>query len=413
MDKWTYPWSEPVRQKPGLAAYLQHFIAQTVLNPETQITQNYESRWHYAWSEPVRQKPGLLANLQQAYAAAVFTPEFITPDKWFIPWPEPVRQKPGLLVTLQPFFAFVLDPSTEITQTYESRWHYAWSDPVRVRALATAQQQALGEPATSVFETITVDKWYRPFNEPVRTALRTAWYQPFTIDTAAIPVSSNESLWHQPWSEPSVKYRLRTPWYQPYTGDTQAIPTGRLETWYQPLSEPSVKYRLRTPEYRPFTADTSVIPIRRLESSWHQAWSEPVRFPAGLKHYLQSFTSLAVPPFPTFQRIIPWLKPFDEPVRFKQGLGPQYQQFFTVSPEPLARDIHLFLNATETNRDSASFAITVYNQAVSIVVAVKEIETIRGAAVAVKEIVPTVYVTEDGTLIYVAEDGTIYVAEGG
>jgi hypothetical protein len=387
MDKWTYPWSEPVRQKPGLAAYLQHFIAQTVLNPETQITQGYESRWHYAWSEPVRQKPGLLANLQQAQAQGpVQTPEFITLDKWFIPWPEPVRQKPGLSASLQPFFAFVLDPSTEITQTYESRWHYAWSEPVRVRALATAQQQALGEPATSVFETITVDKWYRPFNEPVRTALRTAWYQPFTIDTAAIPVSSNESLWHQPWSEPSVKYRLRATWYQPYTADTLAIPISRLETWYSPLSEPSVKYRLRTPEYRAFTSDTAVIPSSRFEADWHYAWSEPVRLPVGLKSYLQQAPILAVPPFPTFQRTIPWLKPFDEPVRSKPGLAAQYQSFFTISPQPLARDIFLTLSATEVNTDSASFAIAVYNQAVSIAVSVREIPATLASVVSVKEI---------------------------
>lgn len=102
LETWNYPWSEPVRVRPQLLAGLQHFVPlvfrppivsfayfnwltepvrqkpgllaalQTaaigpVLNPNTQITQNFESRWHYAWSEPVRKKPGLGAHLQEFF----------------------------------------------------------------------------------------------------------------------------------------------------------------------------------------------------------------------------------------------------------------------------------------------------------------------------------------------------------
>lgn len=48
-----YPWSEPVRLKPGLGKQFQHFFTTSPISliaPEN-IT---ESRWHQPWSEPVR-----------------------------------------------------------------------------------------------------------------------------------------------------------------------------------------------------------------------------------------------------------------------------------------------------------------------------------------------------------------------
>jgi hypothetical protein len=48
-----FPWSEPVRLKPGLRPYLNPFFFAEPFSlsvPEA-VT---ESRWHYAWSEPIR-----------------------------------------------------------------------------------------------------------------------------------------------------------------------------------------------------------------------------------------------------------------------------------------------------------------------------------------------------------------------
>jgi hypothetical protein len=461
IDKWFAQWREPVRDKPGLRTNLHPFFA-FQLDPSSEITQTYESRWHYAWSEPVRVRQ--LATAQQPFIAKPeFVTEVITPDKWIYPWSEPVRSKPGLLaslqsflalqldpdtqitqnyesrwhyawsepvrsrpyqVSLQPFFAFQLDPATEITQTYESRWHQPWSDPVRTRQLATAQQPTTVAPLTTA-ETVTVDKWVYPWSDPVRFRVLATAQQP--------PVSSwipqevpLESKWHQPWSEPSVKYRLRTPEYRPFTSDTATIPvSGNESLWHQPWSEPSVKFKRPAPWYQPFTTDPTTITVGRLESLWHYGWSEPVRFPQGLKYYLQQAPALAVPPFPTFQRTIPWYRPFDNPVRQRAGLGPQYQQAFAASffippptpgpaaslvipvvssavtvryqlqyqvasslppTVPAAPSILLTLNATEVNTDSASFGIVLYNQPVSIVVTVKEIAAIRAGAVTAKEI---------------------------
>jgi len=395
-DKWSYPWSEPVRERPGLKAYLQQAFIGPVLNPNTQITQNYESRWHYAWSEPVRSRPyqtslqpfqafqldpstevtqtyesrwhypwsepvrtrQLATAQQQAVGQGEPSFEVITTDKWTYPWSEPVRQKPGLSAYLQHFIAqTVLEPNTQITQGFESRWHYAWSEPVRTRVLPVAASQAQ-IPPIFIAETITVDKWYRALNEPVRVALRTSFFAPFTSDTATIPIS-------------------------------------RLTAWFSPLSEPSVKSRLRTPEYRAFTADTAAIPVRGNESLWHYAWSEPVRLPIGLKSYLQQTTSLATPPFPTFLRTIPWYAPFNEPVRLKPGLRPWYQQFYATDTKPppvVILPISLTLNATEVNADSAIFGMVVYNQPIipppsagPPVVSIEEIPAESGAKTSIEE----------------------------
>jgi hypothetical protein len=395
-DKWSYPWSELVRERPGLKAYLQQAFIGPVLDPNTQITQGYESRWHYAWSEPVRSRPyqtslqpfqafqldpstevtqtyesrwhypwsepvrtrQLATAQQQAVGQGEPSFEVITTDKWTYPWSEPVRQKPGLSAYLQHFIAqTVLEPNTQITQGFESRWHYAWSEPVRTRVLPVAASQAQ-IPPIFIAETITVDKWYRALNEPVRVALRTSFFAPFTSDTATIPIS-------------------------------------RLTAWFSPLSEPSVKSRLRTPEYRAFTADTAAIPVRGNESLWHYAWSEPVRLPIGLKSYLQQTTSLATPPFPTFLRTIPWYAPFNEPVRLKPGLRPWYQQFYATDTKPppvVILPISLTLNATEVNADSAIFGMVVYNQPIipppsagPPVVSIEEIPAESGAKTSIEE----------------------------
>jgi hypothetical protein len=427
VDKWVYPWTEPVRSKPGLGAALQQSTAQTVLNPDTQITQNFESRWHYAWSEPVRVKPQLATGLQQP--AAWSSTEIVNVEKWFAPWREPVRQKPGLSAQLQSFFTEVLEPNTQIIQGFESRWHYPWSEPVRTRQFASAQQQSHAEPPTSVFETVTVDKWIYPYTDPVRSkpGLPAQLQQAFigtTLEPNTQIIQTFESRWHYPWSEP-VRQRPGllpglqqavawipfvtevvttdkwfAPWREPvrqkpglaagnqqfFAADTAVIPTSKLETWFAPLSEPNVKYRRPTSWYQPFTADTQTIPRSKIESLWHYPWSEPVRRLSGLAPYLQQYTTPAVPPFQNLQRTIPWYAPLNEPVRIKMGLEARYQQTFTTGTKPITNLVNITLSATEVNTDSALFSIIVYNQASTAVVSVREIPRIRTAVASMKEI---------------------------
>jgi hypothetical protein len=54
---WGYPWSEPVRQKPGLRASQQDWQEHKPILPPPV----FYGSWGYPWSEPVRFKPGLRA----------------------------------------------------------------------------------------------------------------------------------------------------------------------------------------------------------------------------------------------------------------------------------------------------------------------------------------------------------------
>ncbi len=381
-DKWNYPWSEPVRQKPGLKAHLQQSLIATTLDDETQIIQNFESRWHQAWSEPVRVKASLRPGLQQFFTSSVFTAEVITPDKWVYPWTEPVRQKPGLKAGLQQaLIAPVLDDETQIIQGFESRWHYAWSEPVRLRQFPAAQQQAIAFQPPS-FETITLDKWTYPWSEPVRQkpGLKTHLQQTLiatTLDDETQIIQDFESRWHYPWSEPvRQKPGLRTgdqtdftgvlfttetvtldkwayPWSEPkrfrpgllassqqfLALDTATIPVSTLEPWFAPFSEPvrqkpGLRAGLQQAAIQTvLDPDTQI--IQGYESRWHYAWSEPVRF---RRLAVAQQVSHTEPTTSVFENITldKWVYPLAEPVRLKPGLRAALQQALiatTLNPE--------------------------------------------------------------------------------
>lgn len=81
-----------------------------------------ESRWHQPWSEPVRQKPGLRANLQQPFATNanwIIDPSRETLRGWYNWFSEPVRFKRGLPTPLQQSFTGPprLLPRASVTMT--------------------------------------------------------------------------------------------------------------------------------------------------------------------------------------------------------------------------------------------------------------------------------------------------------
>lgn len=342
-DKWIYPWSEPVRQKQGLKTHLQQAFIAPVLEPNSQITQTYESRWHQPWSEPVRFRRFPTAE-QQALAQQEPSFEIITIDKWGYAWSEPVRQKPGLRAHLQQaFIATTLDSDTQITQTYESRWHYAWSEPVRFRTLATAQQQFLAAPVLSAFEIITLDKWVYPWTEPVRqkqgllASLQQALAAP-VLDPDTQLTTFFESRWHYAWSEPVRTRIFPTAEQQAFTAPpTSVFELVTVDKWIYPWRDP-VRFRIDPQRAialaAPFIAGPVLNPntqiIQNFESRWHYPWSEPVRLKPGLRAHLH-------PPFaagpvldPNTQIIQKFESrfhyPWSEPVRLKIGLRPYLQQ---------------------------------------------------------------------------------------
>jgi len=100
--------------------------------------------------------------------------EIVTEDKWHQAWSQPVKRSiaPALAVALAAtsgLFAPVLNPSTQITQSFESRWHYPWSEPVRVKPqVPVAEQQFISWIARDSFAITGFIPWFEPLSEPVR-----------------------------------------------------------------------------------------------------------------------------------------------------------------------------------------------------------------------------------------------------
>jgi hypothetical protein len=355
-DKWAYPWSEPVRQKPGIRAALQQAFIATTLNPETQIINGFESRWHYPWSEPVRTRRLAVAQYPFITQPTTSVFETVTVDKWTYPWSEPVRQKPGQRASLQQdFIGTVLEPNTQIIQGYESRWHYPWSEPVRLRLFPAAEQLAFVFQPPS-FEVVTVDKWVYPWLEPVRTRLFPAAQQQVYASAPFVAETITADKWLYPWSEP-VKVRRWLPAGQQqfFTADTATIPLSTLQPWFSPLSEPvRVRLALRAglqqfapqvfsppivsfayysgltepvrqkPGLKAYLQQALIAPVLNpetqltgfFESRWHYAWSEPVRF---RRLAVAQQVSHTEPPTSRFEIVTvdKWIYPWRDPVRQK------------------------------------------------------------------------------------------------
>jgi hypothetical protein len=104
---WLTPFTEPVRSKPRLATHhhqaLAYVGAATQNAPNNNFAeQSYFSKYAYPWSEPVRQKPGLKPGLQQAYTNDyILIPIPPEPRAYMLPLSEPVRKLEGLKWYLQ------------------------------------------------------------------------------------------------------------------------------------------------------------------------------------------------------------------------------------------------------------------------------------------------------------------------
>lgn len=160
------------------------------------------------------------------------------------------------------------------------------------------------------------------------------------IGAGSVNEAVTEARWHQPWVEPRqtinrakivgaiIAVMAAGPFTPPLGFDLPTIDKYQLN-----LSEP-VRLDLRSgiaPQYQQFLAfqlDEAQQPEEVTESRWHQPWSEPKRFKAGLLTGDQPFSGF-LNPQPVVFETIPWFATLSEPVRFKVGLGSYLQRAFT------------------------------------------------------------------------------------
>jgi hypothetical protein len=333
---WYCPWSEPVRQKRGLATNRQQELAWSTITPAPVPDIVSEDKWHQAWSEPVRTRK--LATAQQPFLAwSTHTPPVDASNTVIVPITSTSQVTFRRRTIYQPL-AWAAPTIVAPEVITEDKWYQAWSEPIRTRRLATAQNPFL---VWSRFTPpVTEDEWHQAWSEPVRTRKLPTAEQQALIWTVWVPVTPEtitEDKWHQGWSIPvKLRYQFRT--------DLQ-----------QPVAEPPVYPNL----------------LRTIP--WYAPWSEPVRLKKGTQARLQE--SFGKPPsYPILLRIIPWYGPLAEPVRQKKGLWARLQQFFTVDAHPPPQPpVFVTLDATETNNDVASVFALVYNPAVRCYVSIKEV----------------------------------------
>lgn len=217
--------------------------------------------------------------LYQAHTEPVSTSqEIVTESRWHAAWSEPVRQKinPQLAIALiasgLSYTPFIPPPPV-----IEAQWHQAWSEPVRVRPFNTALQQVgviapIALPQPLVTASFTAVPYIHRFA-----------YQVYTAPVSLLGEAITEDKWHQAWSEPIVKAKpgLRTS-AQQTLAFTPAAPFGETiyeSKWHFAWSEPIVKAKagLRTGSQQTLAFSEVVFTEQTTESRWHYPWSEPVR----------------------------------------------------------------------------------------------------------------------------------------
>ena len=280
-------------------------------------------------------------------------------DMFSAVWSLPVRQKiaPRLAIALAAsgLIAPVLEPNTQIIQTYESCWHQGWSTPVWHKPAVIAAEQAFFyfPPEPPIFDTVD---WLTPFNEPVRQ-------------------KKGLGSWLQ----------------QSFTQDTQPVPTSRGMGWFRPLETPvRVKLGVRAPN-QPFQT-LGPFPPEEAMLTWYKPLETPVRLKKGIGAWLQQYwnadTSVPFGPASNLDAFQSWV----DPVRLPRGLKAWLQQFFAYHPRILPNpDVTLVMSAVETNNDVALFGVYVTNPIAPVTtgtsanVSIVEVPTENNAAASLRE----------------------------
>jgi hypothetical protein len=166
-DRWFVVLSEPTRLKRTLATSSQQFAAFVEASPFAETIS--ADRWAQPLSEPSRSRKPMHIGAQQFASFVQFAPfsERVSADKWFVPFSEPTRFKQiriSLHTGAQQFASFVNYAPFDVL------WFQSLSEPVRSRKpMHTGSQQFASYVQFAPFaETVTADRWFVPFSEPIR-----------------------------------------------------------------------------------------------------------------------------------------------------------------------------------------------------------------------------------------------------
>lgn len=213
-DKWFNPWAEVMPALAGLNSSLQ--AAATI---DAQALTEAEAvsidKWLYPFSEPVWNLPplpdygGLVNQL-----SATLVVEIVTIDKWYRPLNEPVPPKAGLGAEHQQHSSVDTNLLTLPEATTIDKWFSPFSEPLYTHPPIVDLQGQVYELSAELAEVITVDKWFSHLSEPLHALPAIGAYQDpaSTVDMWLLtqPEATSPDRWFIPLSEPLFDYvRLR------------------------------------------------------------------------------------------------------------------------------------------------------------------------------------------------------------
>jgi hypothetical protein len=201
--------------------------------------------------------------------------------------------------------------------------------------------QGIAEPPRVAPEVLTLDKWFRPFSEPVRIPARLGTgSQQFLVLVKAAPFgeTNTEDRWHQPWSEPRRDHVVKRHLIAEAASGGVISPSALTQPeavtedrWHQPWSEPVRFRRLPTSEQQTLAyvrvADEVITPDK-----WFAPLAEPVRFrrfPTSEQRDL-AYVRLLIETITQDK----WYRALSEPVRFRE-LARALHPFFAYYPPPI------------------------------------------------------------------------------
>lgn len=207
-DKWIYPWSEPVRIKPGLHASRQAFFFAEpfgLTQPEGVHVQWWQNFSLPRWSRQ-------LSPAHQAYTTYAFLPIAApVPDfGWFAPLADPVRVRAPLPAAARP--AFTISPTAlTLVEGVHIQWWQPFSTPRWERKFSAALQRAFQPQFDFTFVpppiAPSMDSWFRSLALPV---LPRSYFSTLAAWSGPIQTMQPPDIFGQPFRTVYVAAQTRT-----------------------------------------------------------------------------------------------------------------------------------------------------------------------------------------------------------
>ncbi len=345
VDKYARPFSDPVlrvttRQQQELASV-----------PFVEDTTTLAPKWFRPLSEPTLR----VTTRQQQELYFAGKPD--DPSYWFPKLSEPtrveVRQNEGSFVyPYQTIVSGTAGDDTARSFTVETSLRH--DRTVIFNDFAYAPY-----PVEVVAETVTSDKWFAPFSQPVRAKIRLEG----DYTTAPTQPQANDGIgWHRPLSEPTrrktfleadIAFSPTQPeandgigWHRPFNeptrrksfleGDTAYSPTliedaAIQAKWFQPFGLPRAAKRV--PEFPAYSYSPYFVPPvsgTGTEYNWWPNLTERIRVRAPVAQQQAQIQGPLVPITVTLEYA--WHRPLSEPTRRKVSfLG--YDQQYAPHPQ--------------------------------------------------------------------------------